>query len=235
MMTAMAERRPVARDRSRSAADYAYATLREEIVEGRFPPGRRMREIELASWLGISRTPTRQALSRLEIEGLVALQPRAGLVVSSLDAAAMEELYEMRGALEGTAAAMASRHASARDVEALVQLVEAEGALPEDPAIRYRHNLAFHGAIYQAAHNRYLMKSLQALNDAIALLGPTTMGVAGRLADAHEEHRRIVAAIAAQDGDKAESEARAHVGRALDLRRRMRDGGAGDPADQAPA
>jgi DNA-binding GntR family transcriptional regulator len=235
MMTAMAERRPVARDRSRSAADYAYAALREEIVEGRFPPGRRMREIELASWLGISRTPTRQALSRLEIEGLVALQPRAGLVVSSLDAAAMEELYEMRGALEGTAAAMASRHASARDVEALVQLVEAEGALPEDPAIRYRHNLAFHGAIYQAAHNRYLMKSLQALNDAIALLGPTTMGVAGRLADAHEEHRRIVAAIAAQDGDKAESEARAHVGRALDLRRRMRDGGAGDPADQAPA
>ena len=231
----MAERRPVGRDRSRSAADYAYAALREEIVEGRFPPGRRMREIELASWLGISRTPTRQALSRLEIEGLVALQPRAGLVVSSLDAAAMEELYEMRGALEGTAAAMASRHASARDVEALVQLVEAEGALPEDPAIRYRHNLAFHGAIYQAAHNRYLMKSLQALNDAIALLGPTTMGVAGRLADAHEEHRRIVAAIAAQDGDKAESEARAHVGRALDLRRRMRDGGAGDPADQAPA
>jgi DNA-binding GntR family transcriptional regulator len=235
MITAMAERRPAARDRSRSAADYAYAALREEIVEGRFPPGRRMREIELASWLGISRTPTRQALSRLEIEGLVALQPRAGLVVSSLDAAAMEELYEMRGALEGTAAAMAARHASARDVEALVQLVEAEGALPEDPAIRYRHNLAFHGAIYQAAHNRYLMKSLQALNDAIALLGPTTMGVAGRLADAHEEHRRIVAAIAAQDGDKAESEARAHVGRALDLRRRMRDGGAGDPADQAPA
>ena len=231
----MAERRPVERDRSRSAADYAYAALREEIVEGRFPPGRRMREIELASWLGISRTPTRQALSRLEIEGLVALQPRAGLVVSSLDAAAMAELYEMRAALEGTAAAMAARHASARDVEALVQLVEAEGALPEDPAIRYRHNLAFHGAIYQAAHNRYLMKSLQALNDAIALLGPTTMGVAGRLADAHEEHRRIVAAIAAQDGDKAESEARAHVGRALDLRRRMRDGGAGDPADQAPA
>ena len=234
-MATIAEHRPVERDRSRSAADYAYAALREEIVEGRFPPGRRMREIELATWLGISRTPTRQALSRLEIEGLVALRPRAGLVVSSLDAAAMEELYEMRGALEGTAASMAARHASARDVEALVQLVEAEVTLPEDATIRYRHNLAFHGAIYQAAHNRYLMKSLQALNDAIALLGPTTMGVAGRLADAHEEHRRIVAAIAAQDGDKAESEARAHVGRALDLRRRMRDGGAGDPADQAPA
>jgi DNA-binding GntR family transcriptional regulator len=235
MMATIAERRPVERDRYGSAADYAYAALRREIVEGRFAPGRRMREIELASWLGISRTPTRQALSRLEVEGLVALQPRAGLVVSTLDAAATEELYEMRSALEGTAAAMAARHGSARDVEALVQLVETEGTLPEDPAIRYRHNLAFHGAIYQAAHNRYLMKSLQALNDAIALLGPTTMGMEGRLADAHEEHRRIVAAIAAKDGEEADREARAHVGRALDLRRRMRGAADGEPGDQPPA
>ena len=174
-------------------------------------------------------------MSRLEIEGLVALRPRAGLVVSTLDAAATEELYEMRSALEGTAAAMAARHGSARDVEALVQLVETEGTLPEDPAIRYRHNLAFHGAIYQAAHNRYLMKSLQALNDAIALLGPTTMGMEGRLADAHEEHRRIVAAIAAKDGEEADREARAHVGRALDLRRRMRGAADGEPGDQPPA
>ena len=59
------------RDQFASAADYAYAALRKEIVEGRFPPGRRMREIELAQLLGISRTPTRQALSRLELEGLL--------------------------------------------------------------------------------------------------------------------------------------------------------------------
>jgi DNA-binding FadR family transcriptional regulator len=168
MMATIAERRPVERDRYGSAADYAYAALRWEIVEG-------------------------------------------------------------------TAAAMAARHGSARDVEALVQLVETEGTLPEDPAIRYRHNLAFHGAIYQAAHNRYLMKSLQALNDAIALLGPTTMGMEGRLADAHEEHRRIVAAIAAKDGEEADREARAHVGRALDLRRRMRGAADGEPGDQPPA
>ena len=100
-----------------SVADYAYAALRREILEGRFPPGRRMREIELASWLGVSRTPTRQALSRLEHEGLVDMRPRIGLVVATLDAAAMEELYEMRGALEGIASALAARHSSTRDVE----------------------------------------------------------------------------------------------------------------------
>ena len=73
------------------------------------------------------------------------------------------------------------------------------------------------------------------IEDAIALLGPTTMGMEGRLADAHEEHRRIVAAIAAKDGEEADREARAHVGRALDLRRRMRGAADGEPGDQPPA
>ena len=89
-----------------------------------------MREIELASWLGISRTPTRHALSRLEIEGLLEVRPRTGLVVSSLDETAMEELYEMRAVLEGAAAAMAAHHASPREVAALEQLIKEEARLP---------------------------------------------------------------------------------------------------------
>jgi DNA-binding FadR family transcriptional regulator len=126
---------------------------------------------------------------------------------------------------------LAARHSSARDVETLVQLVEAEPTLPEDASVRYQHNLTFHQAIYQAAHNRFLMKSLQALNDAIALLGPTTMGVEGRFADAHAEHRRIVAAIEARNSEKADAEARAHVARGLELRRRMR---AAEPTHEDP-
>jgi DNA-binding GntR family transcriptional regulator len=220
--TALSARKPAERELYGSAADYAYDVLRSEIVEGRFAPGRRLREIELASWLGVSRTPTRQALSRLEFEGLITLKPRTGLVVASLDDKAMEELYEMRSALEGTAAAMAARHASARDLEVLVDLVETETSLPADPIIRYRHNLAFHNAIYSAAHNRFLMKSLHALNDAIALLGPTTMAAEGRLADAAAEHRAIVDCISRQDAAQAEQSARSHVLKALDLRRSMR-------------
>jgi DNA-binding GntR family transcriptional regulator len=220
--TALAARNPAERERYGSAADYAYAVLRSEIVDGRFAPGRRMREIELASWLGVSRTPTRQALSRLEIEGLLNLKPRTGLVVASLDDEAMDELYEMRSVLEGAAAAMAARHASARDLDALANLVDIEASLPADPIVRYRHNLAFHGAIYAAAHNRFLMKSLHALNDAIALLGPTTMAAEGRLALAASEHRRIVDSIGRQDTAQAEQDARTHVLKALDLRRAMR-------------
>ncbi len=214
-------RDPADRDHYGSAADYAYAKLHSAIVEGHFTPGRRMREIELASWLGISRTPTRHALSRLEIEGLLEVRPRTGLVVSSLDETAMEELYEMRAVLEGAAAAMAAHHASAREVAALSQLIEEESRLPADPNVRYRHNLAFHRAIYAAAHNRFLMKSLHALHDAIALLGPTTLGAKGRLPDAAREHRLIVEAIEEKDGIRANKEARAHILKAVELRRMM--------------
>lgn len=207
------------REQYGSAADYAYAALREEIVSGRFAPGRRLREVELAERLGISRTPTRLALSRLENEGLIDLRPRVGLVVASLDAGATEELYEMRAALEGTAAAFAARHASARDLDLLHRLVAQEGALPDDAETRYRHNRVFHDALYGAARNRFLVKSLNALHDAIALVGPTTMAVAGRAEAAHREHGLIVEAIAARDPATADQRARDHVLRALVLRR----------------
>jgi DNA-binding GntR family transcriptional regulator len=220
--SALRARDPAERERYDSAADYAYAVLRTAIVDGSFPPSRRMREVELAAWLGVSRTPTRQALSRLELEGLLHVKPRIGLVVSSLDDTAMSELYEMRSAMEGAAAAMAARHASARDIATLVELVETEVTLPADPETRSRHNHAFHQAIYGAAHNRFLIKGLQALNDAIALLGPTTMAVEGRPGEAVREHRAIVEAIRGGDAKAAEQATREHVLRALELRRSMR-------------
>jgi DNA-binding GntR family transcriptional regulator len=205
-----------------SAADYSYAVLRNEILEARFAPGRRMREIELSEWLGVSRTPLRQALSRLEVEGLLVMTVRTGLMVASLDEEAMAELYNMREMLEGAAASLAARHASPREVATLRQMVAAEEALPRDPETRAQHNLAFHRAIYAAAHNRFLVKSLDALHDAIALLGPTTFAAPGRPDEAQREHARIMNAIAAQDAGQAEAEARAHVRTALTIRERMR-------------
>jgi DNA-binding GntR family transcriptional regulator len=220
-----------------SAADYAYAALRREIVEGRFAPGRRMREIELSQRLGISRTPTRHALSRLELEGLLNLRPRAGLVVSVLDMDAVEELYEMRAALEGTAAAMAARHASPRDLALLDRLLDEEIHLGNDPASLYRHNRELHEAIHTAAHNRYLEKSLHALHDAIALLGPTTLAVAGRRVVAHDEHAAIVKAIKERDDAQAGRLASVHILGALDVRRtileRERRGGGQTDAEDA--
>jgi DNA-binding GntR family transcriptional regulator len=216
------ERPSLDRNQFGSVADYSYAVLRREIVEGRFAPGRRMREIELSEWLGVSRTPLRQALSRLEVEGLLVMTARTGLVIASLDEEAMAELYDMREALEGLAASLAARHASPREVATLRQMVRTEAGLPEDPQTRAQHNLAFHQAIYAAAHNRFLVKSLNALHDAIALLGPTTFAAPGRPRKAQQEHARITEAVAAQDPERAEAEARAHVRTGLTIRERMR-------------
>src|ERR1700742_1099548 len=202
-----------------SAADYAYATLRRAIIEGRFAPGRRMREIELAEHLGISRTPTRQALTRLELEGLLNLRPRNGLVVSVLDMDAVDELYEMRAALEGTAAAMAAKHASPRDLAVLERLLAEGKKLDREPLTLYRHNRELHDAIQVASHNRYLEKSLSALQDAIALLGPTTLAERGRLAIAQAEHAAIVQAISQREEARADRLAREHVLSALEVRR----------------
>jgi DNA-binding GntR family transcriptional regulator len=213
---------PLDRGKFGSAADYSYAVLHSEVVAGRFAPGRRMREIELSEWLGVSRTPLRQALSRLEVEGLLVMMPRTGLVVASLDEEATGELYEMREALEGTAASLAARHASPREVATLKDMVATEAKLPRDPAIRAQHNLAFHRAIYAAAHNRFLVKSLHALHDSIALLGPTTFAAPGRPDKAQREHARIADAVAAGDAERAEAEARAHVRNARTIRERMR-------------
>lgn len=212
------------RNRFASAADYAYACLRQGIVEGRLEPGRRIREAELAGWLGISRTPLRHALSRLELDGLLEILPRAGLVVSSLDEQAVVELYDTREALEGAAAGFAALAATERDIDTLRALLEDGVNPPSDGLALYQLNRAFHEAIYAAAHNRFLLKSLRALHDSLALLGPTTLTAPGRPEAAHKEHQRIVNAIRARDRAEAETAARAHIRNGFPLRKRMRSG-----------
>ncbi|MFZ4530642.1 MAG: GntR family transcriptional regulator [Alsobacter sp.] len=211
-------------DRTRfySAGAYAYACIRQAIVEGRLTTGRRLPEAEMASWLGISRTPLRQALARLELDGLVETLPRAGLVIASLDEDAVAELYGMREVLEGTAAGLAAQSATERDIDRLVQLAASAAPAPGDGVALYRLNRAFHEAIYVAAHNRYLLKTLQALHDSLALLGPTTLTAPGRPDAARGEHERIVAAIVARDAGAAETAARAHIRNGFLLRRRRR-------------
>jgi DNA-binding GntR family transcriptional regulator len=209
-----------------SAADFAYATLRGEIMEGQLAPGQRMREQELSERLQVSRTPVREALSRLQADGLLEMQSRSGLVVSELDDAAVIELYETREALEGTAAQLAARYANPRDIAAMRAVLAAEAAAPDDPVVQQRHNRAFHAALLAASHNRFLMKSVQSLHDALALLGPTTLVRDGRRAQAEAEHRRILEAIEKRDAPTAEAEMRAHVRHGAEVRHAMRAQGA---------
>jgi DNA-binding GntR family transcriptional regulator len=195
---------------ARSLAGQAYARLREAIDAGELRPGMRLREEDLAARLEMSRTPLREAVRRLEVEGFFTRDSRT-LVVMTLDHQAVSELYAMREVLEGTVAAFAARHASEGEVVLLRDLYAIEAGLLARPQELARHNERFHSALYGAAHNRYLLKALNALRDARALLGASTLQDAGRATQAHAEHDAIVSAVEARDPARAEATARDHI------------------------
>jgi DNA-binding GntR family transcriptional regulator len=210
-----------------SRAQFAYDALLRGMAEGTFQPGDRMRELAVCDWLQISRTPVREALRRLEADGLLSHAPRGGLVVTPVDRGMVGELYDMREVLEGTAARLAAARATRADLDELHDLVAREARLPPDPGAAAAHNRAFHLAVYEAAHNRYLLKSVRAIADAILLLGPTTMHAPRRQKSAHAEHRALVDAIASGRAGVAESLARRHIRSAYEERVRMLFGATG--------
>ena len=194
-----------------SRSTFVYRKLRHAIEQGELKPGQRVMEVEVADWLEVSRTPVREALRRLENEGMLALEPRTGLVVASITRQAMLELYVMREVLEGTAARLCARHASDLELMELKELVEREARLQGNYEALSRHNRLFHEAVHRGAHNRYLEKSLAAVNDSMCLLGKSMMLLPERAELAKLEHSELVTAIVARDADAAEQVARRHV------------------------
>ena len=198
-------------DPDSSRGEWAYGRLKMEIANGTMEPGSRVRENEIAERLGISRTPVREALRRLEAEDLIVHVPHQGAIIAELDHQAVIELYDMRETLEGTAARYAARHASEAEIQDLAELVESEQENVGDFRALAQLNRAFHMALYRAGHNRYLLKALLSLSDAMILLGGTTLTVPDRFPAAHAEHLEIVKAIAERDPDRAEAAARSHI------------------------
>ena len=194
-----------------SRSEHVYRRLRDAIQQGEFKSGHRVMEIEVAEWLKVSRTPVRDAIRRLESEGMLEHEPRNGLVVARLDRQAVMELYVMRETLEGTAARLCARHASDMELQDLLDLVERERQLAGDYEGLARHNGRFHKAIHRGAHNRYLEKSMATVNDSMGLLGTPLMLLPHRAQTAAAEHARLVEAIQRRDPDAAEEAARAHV------------------------
>jgi len=217
------------RDGHESRGEIAYARLKEAIQAGELKPGQRIREIEMAARLSMSRTPVREALRRLEADGLLTFAPYRGMVIAELDHQAVMELYQMREVLEGTAAALAARHASEAEIAVLRDIMAGDPGDDADPFRLAQHNRQFHGALYRGAHNRYLLKTLNVLRDAMALLGMTTLSLTGRSDTAREEHAAIVAAVEARDPAVAEQAARAHIRAAQRARIRLMFG------DSAPS
>ena len=204
-----------------SRNESAYQAIRTAIERGSLKPGQRVMEAEIGQWLGISRTPVREALRRLETEGMLEIEPRVGLVVASLSRQAVMELYAMRELLEVTAAGLCARNATQLEIVELGELVRRETHLKDDADALVQHNRRFHDAIHHGAHNRYLTKSLNAVNDSMWLLGPSQMRLPHRAKQALREHALLFAAIEKRDRAAAEAAARAHVRGAQEERMKM--------------
>ena len=197
--------------RTRSRADLVYDALRDAIWEGRVARGARVREEEIARSLGVSRTPVREALQRLQQRGLLMNRLGRGLVVAELGKREVIELYAMREILEGSAARFAAQHAAKPEIDMLYGLQRELAEAPDDALRLVKLNRRFHQAIYDAAHNQYLTQTLDTLHDAMALLHSATFRAPNRRQESDAEHRRIVTAIERRDADEAERAAREHI------------------------
>ena len=196
-------------------------SLRDDIVSGALEPGAPLRELALAERFGVSRTPVREALTRLEGFGLVERDGRT-LRVTAPDPERMLNTYNVRIALEGEAAAEAAENRQLSDLVALEELIARDRALADpDDATRIRTNLEFHAALWRAARNPVLVELLERLQLHLTNAPHSTLSVGGRWAESLDEHEAIVSAIDARDADAARRLASEHMRTARELRVRL--------------
>lgn len=202
----------------------AYALILEAIDVGMYKPGDRLVESDLAEQFGVSRTPIREALQRLETQRLLARDGRS-LIVASLDHNQLAELYVVRSELEGLAARLAARHATPEEMRVLRTMVDEDMNLIGNPEALSRANRRFHKQIHLASHNRYLVQQLDLVHRTMALLATTSLAVEGRGQKALQEHDAIVTAIENADGDAAYDALRNHISKAFETRLKIDAGG----------
>ncbi|WP_118136785.1 GntR family transcriptional regulator [Oceanicella sp. SM1341] len=198
----------------------AYELILKIIDDGLIGPGGRLVESELAERFGVSRTPIREALKRLETQGVVTRDGRS-LIVSSLDHDQLGELYVVRATLEGLAARLAAMHAAPEEISVLRELLQRDHGLVNDAAALARANKRFHHQIHLASHNRYLIQQLVAVHQAMALVATTSLAAEGRGEQALAEHEAILEAIAARRPDEADAAMHAHLSQAYETRLKL--------------
>jgi len=195
----------------------AYELILHAIDVGQYKPGDRLVESELADRFGVSRTPIREALQRLETQSLLSRDGRS-LIVATLDHNQMADLYVVRSELESLAARLAARHATAEEVSVLRQMVEDDRKLLDDPAANARANRRFHKQVHLASHNAFLVQQLDLVYRSMALMASTSLAIEGRSENALSEHGRIVDAISARNEEEAGAALRAHISAAFESR-----------------
>lgn len=195
-----------------------YERLRDGILEAELTPGQSMVETSLAQRFGVSRTPVREALLRLEQDGLVERADR-GYIVRQRSPEQILDIYETRIVLEVMAARLAAERHTTLDRIRLERLSrEGAGVDPADAGALVVHNREFHQGVWIASHNEALVDLLTRLNHHLVRYPATTLSFPGRWAVALSEHAALVEAIVNRDSDVAAKVAETHFTSARDIR-----------------
>ncbi|WP_457971899.1 GntR family transcriptional regulator [Arthrobacter sp. D1-17] len=201
------------------ASDRAYAALRDDIIEWRILPGTVLGEVEQSERLGVSRTPLREALSRLSAEGLTTTAGGRGVVVTDISLDDIDELFELRETLEGKAAALAAQRGDPAVFRELQEELLAAPALISgaDPARHDYYGLVgrLDEAIDAAISNSYLAQAMRSLRVHLVRVRRLAADDAGRLTAAAAEHAAIAEAIAEGNARLAEAATTVHLHRSL--------------------
>lgn len=208
-------------DRRPSLVDDAYAAMKEEIRESRFPPGYQASEQEIALRLGMSRTPVHEAAIRLQEDGLVRILPRKGILICALAPADMREIYDVVVAIEGRAAALIAAMPDPERESATARLAAATAAMATaraagDLAAWGHADEDFHRTLVERAGNGRMIRITQTINDQSHRARMLTLKLRRELGASVAEHARIVAAIRRGDAAAAQEQAQRHRLRARD-------------------
>lgn len=202
------------------ASDKAYETLRDEILDGTISPGTVLGEVEQSERLGVSRTPLREALARLAAEGLAIQQRGRGTVVSDVSLDHVEDLFELRSALEVQAARLAARRVTAQQEASFLELaLRFRTASQVDAGFvatdYYALAASLDAAIDEAVRNDYLANALKGLRTHLARVRRLAQDQPTRLAASASEHALIAEAIAQGSPELAEAATRVHLNQSL--------------------
>lgn len=190
--------------------EQAVEVMRTAIVRGEFGPGSRMKEKDLEGYLGVSRTVVRETLRQLESERLIVLQPGSGPIVARLTREEARQLYEVRGALEATAARLAAKNASGeqkRALRAVWERIDDTAVLDIQELVAIKND--FYATLISASGNDIIGEQLAGVQARISQLRAVTLSAAGRTAATKDELDRVVTAI--ENGDELAAYEFAHV------------------------
>jgi DNA-binding GntR family transcriptional regulator len=196
--------------------------LKQAILQGELAPSQPLVENDLAEWCQVSRTPIREALTRLEQDGLIERADR-GLIVRERSPEDILDIYETRIALEATVARVAAERRTEYDLRSMRRVLDQSRATSRGNVDRVELNRQFHRTIWVASHNESLIDLLERLNLHLARYPATTLSFPGRWKQALDEHQALVDAIEHRDGARASSVALTHFTEARDIRIKLWD------------